>query len=275
MKFSESLEKVLGFIEANKQAAINRSGEFAKITNYCMFIGYPRSGHSLIGSLLDAHPNMAIAHEADALRCLSAGFDRNMIFHTLLENSHEFTQAGRQWNGYAYNVPNQWHGRYQNLQVIGDKKGGRSSIQLAQNPLLLDRLQATIKLPMKFVHVIRNPYDNITTFSKKHHLQIEVAINAYFAMVQSVMQVKRKVGDGEVFDVWQEEFIAQPQVILKNLCEFLGQEPTPNYLEDCASIVFKQPKQSRHEFTWTPELIDLVAQRMEKIPFLQRYGFAS
>ncbi len=26
-----------------------------------MFIGYPRSGHSLVGSLLDAHPNIIVA----------------------------------------------------------------------------------------------------------------------------------------------------------------------------------------------------------------------
>jgi hypothetical protein len=30
---------------------------------FCLFIGYPRSGHRLIGALLDAHPDVAIAHE--------------------------------------------------------------------------------------------------------------------------------------------------------------------------------------------------------------------
>ncbi len=32
-----------------------------------MFIGYPRSGHTLIGSLLDAHPNMVVANEYNIL----------------------------------------------------------------------------------------------------------------------------------------------------------------------------------------------------------------
>ena len=30
---------------------------------YCMFLGYQRSGHSLIGALLNAHPGTVIAHD--------------------------------------------------------------------------------------------------------------------------------------------------------------------------------------------------------------------
>lgn len=37
---------------------------FSDIQSYCMFIGCPRGRHSLIGALLDAHPNIIMAHEA-------------------------------------------------------------------------------------------------------------------------------------------------------------------------------------------------------------------
>ena len=30
---------------------------------FCLFMGYTRSGHSLVGACLDAHPEAAIAHE--------------------------------------------------------------------------------------------------------------------------------------------------------------------------------------------------------------------
>ena len=46
---------------------------FETIQLYCMFVGYPRSGHSLVGTLLDAHPDIVIAHELDALRHIRAG----------------------------------------------------------------------------------------------------------------------------------------------------------------------------------------------------------
>ena len=46
---------------------------FETIQLYCMFVGYPRSGHSLVGAMFDAHPDIVIAHELDALRYLKAG----------------------------------------------------------------------------------------------------------------------------------------------------------------------------------------------------------
>lgn len=49
---------------------------FEDLDTYCMFVGYPKSGHSLIGSLLDAHPQMAITHELDVLKYVHAGFSK-------------------------------------------------------------------------------------------------------------------------------------------------------------------------------------------------------
>jgi hypothetical protein len=33
-----------------------------------LFVGYSRSGHSLVGALLDAHPEIPVAYEANALK---------------------------------------------------------------------------------------------------------------------------------------------------------------------------------------------------------------
>src|SRR5215207_7292340 len=92
-----------------------------------MFIGYPRSGHSLVGALLDAHPNAIIAHELNALECVEKGVDKGCIFQLVLENSRKFAKSGRRWEGYSYKVSNQWQGRFERLLVIGDKKGGGST----------------------------------------------------------------------------------------------------------------------------------------------------
>ena len=53
-----------------------------------------------------------------------------------------------------------------NQQVIGDKKGGKTTGQLKKldNMNALNEIQQVLKpIPMKFLHVIRNPYDNIAT----------------------------------------------------------------------------------------------------------------
>ena len=41
-----------------------------EVERVCLFIGHPRSGHSLVGAMLDAHPDLCIAHELDMLAFL-------------------------------------------------------------------------------------------------------------------------------------------------------------------------------------------------------------
>ena len=136
---------------------------FTQLETFCMFLGYARSGTSLLGALLDAHPNVVLAHELDVLKYLQAGFRKHQIFHLLLENSKASAKGERKATGYLYEVQDQWQGRYTTLRVIGDKKAGMSSLRLQENPKLLDELRTTIGLPLKVFHIVRNPYDNITT----------------------------------------------------------------------------------------------------------------
>ena len=60
---------------------------YSQVESYCMFIGTPRSGHSLVGAFLDAHPDAVVAHEQNAVKYIEAGFDRERLFHLLLANS--------------------------------------------------------------------------------------------------------------------------------------------------------------------------------------------
>lgn len=267
------VEQYLTFIERSRRAAAKHAGDFKHLKYYCMFVGYPRSGHSIVGSMLDAHPNMVVAQELDALRCLDAGMGRQLIFHLLMRNSEQFTRQGRVWNGYTYQVPNQWQGRFQTLEVIGDKKGGRSSTHLVKQPEALDRLRQVVGLPLRMVHVIRNPYDNIATFSKKHNLALPKAAEVYFLMADGIVKLKDRVGQDEIFDLRHEDFIADPRQSLARLCGFFGQSASEDYLDDCAGIVYKSPHQSRHEAQWPDGLADKIQQAIERIPFLQGYTY--
>lgn len=246
---------------------------FKEIEHYCMFIGYPRSGHSLVGSLLDAHPDIIIAHELDVLQYLQAGFKKAQIFYLLLERSRQFTESGRQWGEHNYAVPNQWNGRFRKLKVIGDKKGGASTMQLMLDPTLLDKLKKTIGSDIKFIHVVRNPYDNISTISIRDDISLNQAINKYFSLCATVAGVKAGISSEQWFDIRHETLIDAPEHRLKELCRFLGQGTTDDYLKDCASIVFKSPHKSRSDVRWQPELIRLVADSIEKYPFLHGYAY--
>ena len=89
-----------------------------------LFIGYPRTGASMAGAILDAHPNMVFAQELNLLRAMELGFTRRQIFALILQNSRQFAQAGAAGQGhivgsqYSYAVPNQWQGKHRQLLVV-------------------------------------------------------------------------------------------------------------------------------------------------------------
>ena len=263
----------------SKYGGYKYSQLFDDVEGYCMFIGYPRSGHSLVGSLLDAHPHMVFAHELDALKYIRSGFSKDQIYYLILENSRNFTSSGRRWRGYSYEVPNQWQGKFKKLRIIGDKKGGRSTRRFGADPTLLEALRGTIDSDLKFIHVIRNPYDNISRIFIRGRVKyggvLAHSIPSYFELSDTILNFKKGMKDKEMLDVRLETLIQDPTECLRKICVFLGVDASGDYLDDCASIVFKTPKKSRDDVEWDPESIDEVKRRMKAYPFLKGYSFES
>jgi hypothetical protein len=273
---NEILGHVLEFVKQypiSIWGAIKYRKLFQGVETYCMFIGYPRSGHSLTGSLLDAHPNIIIAHELNTMKYLFAGFKKNQIFYLLLKNSREFTKAGRIWSGYKYQVPNQFQGRFKDLKILGDKKGGSSTQILRTYPYLLKQLRDIININLRFFHVVRNPYDNITTISKKHKMDIKEGIDFYFSLCETIANVKKQLIKGELFEFRHEAFIENPKKLLKEICLFLGADASEDYLADCESIVFKSPHETRNDLPWNSRLVADVKERMKQFSFLEGYSY--
>ena len=241
---------------------------------FCAFIGYPRSGHSLLGSLLDAHPEIVIAHELDVLRLIAAGWPRHAIYSRILNHDASFTKSGRQWYGYDYRVPGQWQGRISELRVIGDKKGGMTTEQLRARPELLERLRQMPGVPVRLVHVVRSPYDNITTMARRSGQTLERAAARYFDLCATVARVKEEVAEDDVLDVRHEALITDPRAHLGRACRFLGVDASDDYLDDCAAAMFSAPRQTRADMAWDPGLVDRVTAEAARYEFLKGYTYA-
>ncbi len=250
------------------------AGSLRELRTYCMFVGYPRTGHSLIGSLLDAHPRIVIGHELDALRLFQSGFRRRQVFHLLLENSRKMAAAGRSHSGYSYAVPNQWQGRFETVQVLGDKKGATSAMRFYLDPGLLTAASREIAVDIKFVHVIRNPFDVLATMARRSPRKtLEAHIDLFFTLCASVEQLKSRLQPAQLHDIRLEAFIEDPKPHLAELCAFLGVTADRRYLEDCAGIVFRSAKKSRFDIDWNADAIAEVRARMEPYDFLSGYRF--
>ena len=81
--------------------------------------------------------------------------------------------------------------------------------------------------------------------------------------------------DEELYELRHEEFVADPEKWLADLCGFLGLEASDDYLRDCAEIVFESPNKSRHAgpVEWDRQMIEQVRSEAERFPFLDRYSF--
>ena len=256
--------------------SLTDNSAFENLETFCLFVGNPRSGHTLVGSLIDAHPAALIADEMDVLKYLAITPGRELLFWMIQQNAAEAAQAGRERAGYYYKVPNQWQGKFQTLRVIGDKKGGRIAWIFAAQPEQYERLKKFVRLPIKFIHVIRNPYDNITTMARRRELSdLAPMIKGYFQNCDGVLAVKQLAGEAAVLDIRQETLIREPDETIRTMCRFLDLEPEESYVRDCASILFQTPKHTPAAVQWSPQAIEDVARRVEQYPFLNGYNFES
>lgn len=237
-----------------------------------MFIGYPRSGHSLVGSLLDAHPDAVIAHELGALPYVQRGASRNQLYWLILDADRRFTKSGRVWTEFTYAVPGQWQGRFRRLRVIGDKKGGNTTLALGEDPSLLQAVADVVGDKMVLIHVVRNPFDNIATMHRRGFGTLDECADSYFS--RCVINDSVRHTDGvTVLDVRHEDVVENPSAQLGRLCSSLGLSTTTDYLADCASTVHAAPHRSRTEVTWPSETSDRVSQGILDFDFLDGYSF--
>jgi len=173
--------------------------------------------------------------------------------------------------------------------VIGSKKGGMTTKLLvkSENMKALKQLQQHLGISFKFLHVVRNPYDNIATmllrslhkredadFGEKlnepKHLDQE--IRKYFRLAEINSRLKSYL-PGQVYEIHSSEMIQNPQETLLGICQFLDLTCDQKYLEDCSKIVYHKATKTRYNLVWTETQKELVRQQMQEFPFLKDYRF--
>jgi hypothetical protein len=243
--------------------------EFDRVTGFSLFVGYPRSGHSVVGAMLNAHRHAVVSHELDVSRLVLAGCGRDELFARILARAGWFNLRGNRSN-YRYQVPNGWQGRFESLRVVGDKGGGWVSQALRRHPDLLQRLAATVRVPLRLIHVVRNPWDNIAAIARWHRLSLEESIAFYFAHCEVTANL---LGRDDLLTVRHEDFIEAPREALARVCRHLGLAVDDDYLTACGSIVFQRPSGSRRLVEWRPSQIAEVGRRAAELAFLKEYRF--
>ena len=284
------------------------------VETFMFFIGYPRSGHSIVASMIDAHPNAILAHEFSlfsklAMR-LSTGDEYLMnkfnLFNALYQDSYTDAIAG--WRsgkssydkkGYSLklNASDSWQGRFSTLKVIGDKSGGTTSRFYRDHPeqfkQMYHSLMDAVHVPIRVIHVVRNPFDMIATrllyrlssekrqkaqFNSTYKLKDEhVVLQAFRGLYSEVMAVHDmiKACDLTVLEVHSEDFIRNPRMTMKSICEFIGLKCSESFLEMCEQVTYKHISRTRDAVEWSEEMKGLVKTRILWFPFFQRYSLTN
>ena len=134
---------------------------YSHVKTVLFFIGYPRSRHSLLGSLLDAHPRMVVSDETNAFSRWRSDIDKwtqgsiDAYYDTLVRASKRAVTKGRRshvFNGtvvnkaaFGYYVPNQWQGQFDGYIEVRQYVANVAVLQNLQNSKLSStKLQGSI-----------------------------------------------------------------------------------------------------------------------------------
>lgn len=272
------------------------------VEKFVIFIGYPRSGHSIVGSFMDSHPNMIIAHEYPLfMTLLQRRMSKGEIFNVLYKKSYDELITG--WRGkmniknkgYSLAMDGLWQATFDHLKVIGNKHGGAMVQLYRKHPQAflgaMSYLKAAVKVPIHVIHVVRNPFDMIATQA----LYVKtgtpgVRINASeqdkmndtkFLTTIAMDMLARVNAAAKLIDVLHvptlqirsEDLIRDPVRVMKSICTFVGVSSPEYYLKACQARTYSSSSKSRNTVVWPQSLIDTLHERLIDRPYFQHYSF--
>ena len=285
------------------------SSDVEQVETFIFFLGHARSGHSIVGSILDAHPHVILAHEANLFLTLNEDLsskrpqynNKSVIFNALWKNSFDSSTSGLRTEegkahkkGYTLAIDGLYQGTFvAPIQVIGDKSGGHTTGLFCSDPLKWEqvflKLNSVLNIPIKVIHVIRNPYDNIATsviyqskgltitkvkqHNRSHEANVSIMgrlIKKYFDRFRAIQEAKRKY-DLNLLEVHGKDLIENPKATILSMCRFLGLSCSDDYLEICSSKLFKTESKTRYKITWTKKFLSAVQDSMMNFKSLKRY----
>ena len=288
-----------------RQLPILHQADIDSIETFVIFLGWQRSCHSMVGSMLDAHPNVIIAHEYKIFEKLKNKkhlvHGRSRVFNELYWNSYRTNNDPRGWRnshknqkGYSLHIDGWWQGRFTTLKVIGDKGGGSVARAYAKNSeqfqAIYQLFSKNVKVPIKILQVVRNPFDMIATHTLYEASSIPaVKVRATptqkysnFAILNQTIDYYMRTS-AAIFQmipelqlsplkVHCEDLISHPAETMSQICQFLNLECSREYLQMCAEKTFKNISASHLLVEWDPTTLMSLKRNILKFPFFQRYN---
>lgn len=243
-----------------------------KLKYWLSFCGYPRSGHTLVAAILNANPNCMISNQLNIYSDIS-----NILSN--LEYIKSYSLRPETWKN-TTQIP---HVPKQEITVIGDKTGHRTVLELEKNPQKLGVFKSLMDVPVKWIHVVRNPYDNLATWGRlnyinklkkdskaKQHKELDLVIQKYRALNEVIRKLRRSE---DVLTVHHEFLITRMHNTLEEMANFLEISFDPVWRDNVRNVVWKKPRITRGQVKWNRIQRKAVKDIIEKCDWLEGYEF--
>ena len=262
---------------------------------FLLFIGWPRSCHSIIGSMLDAHPNVVVAHDYFLFRKIRRnGFvSQSLLYNKLYHMSTKDDDFRNLKKGYSLHIDGSWQGQFKEVKVIGDKSGRSVVLEYMRDREkfkdMYNQLAAGVKVPIKVLQVIRNPLDMIATQtlyrgSSVKNTKVKATVGHKYRNIsllnrtasnvlnisQAIMRMVPEMGLSPL-EVHCEDLIADPAKTISHICQFLDLECSADYLQMCVDKTFKNVSETRHLVEWDHNTLPLLINELRTFPFFHKY----
>lgn len=229
------------------------------------FCGYPRSGHTLVAAILNANPNCMISNQLNVFN--NDKVDMNYIrSYSLITGTWKSTTQ----------VP---HVPKQEITVIGDKTGHRTVEILNSMPQRLGMIKSQIGVPIKWIHVVRNPFDNLATWAKLNYENkkqrsqsnhLNNVIEKYIKLNETISRLKKSE---DVLTVRHEYVITRMHNTLEEMANFLEISFDPIWRDNVRNTVWKKPRLTRRQVPWTQKQKGTVHDIIAQYDWLKGYDF--
>jgi len=212
--------------------------QFGDCDNFVVFIGYPASGHTLLGSMLNAHPEMLVSNELDVLFYTQNGVPGRALLGAIAAHDAKFARKNRKnTKGYAYAANTSGLSGNRPIKTVGDKKGYPTARRLSTQPHLLDKLARRTGLPVKVLHLARNPYDMAASFRKWSGYPLTACTWQVAEMARLADCAARTIPAEDHLLVRFEDILATPERAMTRICAFLGRSTAAGDLAPALALV--------------------------------------
>ena len=245
--------------------------DFKELKYFLLIVGSSRSGSTLVGAIIDAHPCAIIANETRASAVFWNGLGRQAILQEILINSDQNRAAGNLSEGYSYAIKGISLKQNQAITVMGDKVWNPATLLMHGDYSLLPRIEQLIGVPVKIIHAIRNPFDVIATMHTRSGAAVSDRIRWHFMHCDAMSAIRNRWRRPHSMDIHHEDLIESPDNVITALCDFLELNPDPEYITACKDRIFSKPKKTRSDIIWNNKDKANITVRMSQHDFLSRY----